>query len=810
MGDAGPSASSSGSGRREDQNRMASSVPMSVDDGSAYLVQASKTVKRAGFYMRQAMDNERPNDGLEDALRHSAVMLGELRTSALGPQKYYELYMAVLNELHGLEGYFKDCVEACEEDEQPRKVVELYQKVQHAGNVVPRLYLLCTVGACAIAFNSEDGEKLPVFLMMKDMEDMCKGVQHPIRGLFLRAYLVQTCRGLLSSSVRDDVNAMPKIRFLLENFIEMNKLWVRMKRQGGAKGLPAQNMEASAIEKERAQLADLVGKNLTQLSQLECLSFDVYRDMVLPKILDQVVSCKDTLAQGYLMECITAVFPDEFQIGTIDQLLSVLPKLEPGVFLASVLGSMLDRLAQYSHKSSEVIENLDEINAFGKIGTAIETSVMAHMGKGSMSGELVASMYGGLLSFAQAVYPDRLVYIDDILHKSATVLESEKDSFVNDGKTEKKIIALLSIPLEQYDLKTVLTLEHFGDLLGVLSQQRQIEVAGKIAGMVPVRGEVIEDLTSASALFAILCRLLHEGEDADDNARVFAKSLHCFKLYNSIEDHFALLSRVFDYINEMGSTRDVLRRAVGPAILCSSLTALRFSNNLSNSMIEPSRLLFCIKVCNGVADAGAPAMAIQLLLETGIVTANVTVPSKDKILYECFEQSFILFEDNIHDSKECLSSLYGMMNAMYAVGQMIGDETWATLTLKINSYCSRLLRRKDQCSAVLAYSRIHWNPNGRTDGASVISSLQRAERIVNALKEQNALMERTTTQKLVPGYLSVEILDNCIYYHNKGVPEVTKVMIDEVSRRVMREVEEYNDNTLETYLKQTMTSLNHQ
>jgi len=510
------------------------------------------------------------------------------------------------------------------------------------------------------------------------------------------------------------------------------------------------------------------------------------------------------------MECITAVFPDDFQIGTIDQLLSVLPKLEAGVFLASVLGSMLDRLAQYSHKNLEVIQNLDDIHAFSKIGAAIETAVKAHMGKGTMSGELVASMYGGLLSFAQAVYPDRLVYIDDILHKSATVLESEKESFVNDGKTEKKIIALLSIPLEQYDLKTVLTLQHFGDLLNVLSKQRQIEVAGKMAGMVPARGEVVGDLACANTLFAILSRLLHEGEDADDNARAFAKALHCFKLYNSIEDHFALLSRVFDYINEVGSTRDVLRRAVGPAIVCSSLTALRFSSNVSNRMIDPSWLLFCIKVCNAIADAGAPAMGIQLLLETGVVTANVTVSSKDKILYECFEQSFILFEDELHDSKECSSSLYGMMNAMYALGQMLGDETWAMLSLKINSYCSRLLRRKDQCSAVLAYSRIHWNANGRTDGAAVISSLQRAERIVSALKEQNSLMERTTIQKLVPGYLSVEILDHYIYYHNKGVPEVTKAVIDEVSGRVLHEVEEYNDSTLNTYLKKTIASLNHQ
>jgi hypothetical protein len=36
-------------------------------------------------------------------------------------------------------------------------------------------------------------------------------------------------------------------------------------------------------ERERQQLADLVGKNLTYLSQLDGLTFQLYRDIVLPR-----------------------------------------------------------------------------------------------------------------------------------------------------------------------------------------------------------------------------------------------------------------------------------------------------------------------------------------------------------------------------------------------------------------------------------------------------------------------------------------------------------------------------------------------
>ena len=40
---------------------------------------------------------------MREALRYAAAMLGELRTSSLSPQKYYELYMLVFDQLVNLE-----------------------------------------------------------------------------------------------------------------------------------------------------------------------------------------------------------------------------------------------------------------------------------------------------------------------------------------------------------------------------------------------------------------------------------------------------------------------------------------------------------------------------------------------------------------------------------------------------------------------------------------------------------------------------------------------------------------------------------
>ena len=107
------------------------------------------------------------------------------------------------------------------------------------------------------------------------------------------------------------------IAFIQHNFSEMNKLWVRMQHQGHTK-------EKDRREKERLELRILVGTNLVRLSQLEAVDKSLYLKSVLPNILEQVVKCRDAIAQEYLMECIIQVFPDEFHLESLNPYLKVI------------------------------------------------------------------------------------------------------------------------------------------------------------------------------------------------------------------------------------------------------------------------------------------------------------------------------------------------------------------------------------------------------------------------------------------------------------------------------------------------------
>lgn len=155
-------------------------------------------------------------------------MLSELRTSNLTPKNYYELCkapfffffspsqwrstvrkvgdlssnltvrvtffffpamsdMAIFDALRHVSTYLKEAHQT-----EKHHLADLYELVQYAGNIVPRLYLMITVGSVYMEIPDA-----PVKVIMRDMMEMARGVQHPTRGLFLRYYLSGQTRNSL-------------------------------------------------------------------------------------------------------------------------------------------------------------------------------------------------------------------------------------------------------------------------------------------------------------------------------------------------------------------------------------------------------------------------------------------------------------------------------------------------------------------------------------------------------------------------------------------------------------------------------------
>ncbi|KAI5992917.1 vacuolar protein sorting-associated protein 35 [Pisolithus albus] len=313
---------------------MATTPTMQVPEEGKLLSESLGTVKLQAAQMRRHLDN----DDIMDALKSASLMLAELRTSSLSPKQYYELYMAVFDSLRHLSNYLYDA-----HTQGRHHLADLYELVQYAGNIVPRLYLMITVGSVYMSI-----PEAPVKEIMKDMIEMCRGVLNPVRGLFLRHYLSGQTRGYLP--VGDDPgpggNLQDSISFVLTNFIEMNKLWVRLQHQGHSR-------DREKREMERRDLRILVGTNLVRLSQLDGVDLDMYQRTILPAILEQVVNCKDVIAQEYLMEVVIQVFTDEFHLHTLGPFLSATAQLHPKVNIKLIVIALIDRLAAYAAREAE-------------------------------------------------------------------------------------------------------------------------------------------------------------------------------------------------------------------------------------------------------------------------------------------------------------------------------------------------------------------------------------------------------------------------------------------------------------------------
>lgn len=134
------------------------------------------------------------------------------------------LPLQVLDEMRELEEFFSTLAR------NGTPVIELYEQVQACGNVLPRLYLLVTAGSVYIK-----SKQVPAKDILKDLVEMVKGVQQPMRGLFLRNYLTHMSRDKLpdvgSPYEGEGGTVQDAYQFILQNFAETNRLWVRLQAQ---------------------------------------------------------------------------------------------------------------------------------------------------------------------------------------------------------------------------------------------------------------------------------------------------------------------------------------------------------------------------------------------------------------------------------------------------------------------------------------------------------------------------------------------------------------------------------------------------
>eukprot|EP00771_Trimastix_marina_P004117 gnl/Trimastix_PCT/854.p1 GENE.gnl/Trimastix_PCT/854~~gnl/Trimastix_PCT/854.p1 ORF type:complete len:824 (+),score=310.59 gnl/Trimastix_PCT/854:56-2527(+) len=763
-------------------------------DPDEYLNNHKQTVDEKATQMFQAMDSHDM-----EAIKYGALMLAELRTSLLSPQQYYALYMLTFEQLRQLESFFHESFK------RGKKMNEMYELVQQAGFIVPRLYLMITVGSVYMRT-----QQAPSKFILKDLVEMCKGVQHPMRGLFLRYYLLQMCKDKLpdTSEECEEGTVHDSLEFILQNFTEMNRLWVRMQHQGHVSVLR---------EKERMDLRVLVGENLNRISHLEHVTEDIYKETVLPQILEQVVSCNDRIAQQYLMEIIIQVFPDEFHLATLQTYLEALESLEPGVDVVSIIIAFLDRLARFGATNRDAIG--DGVRLFEKFSESIER-ILERRGVGVMGVKQVIVIYEALLGLVARTFPDRLEFYDDVYRKTVLALE-RLSTVVDDTPCVKILKRMLLLPLEPpsksdgaaapryssndprqqalltppLDMQGLLSLEANASLLRFLHYTHRKAVALSVVHNILDHPTPLSDPDKVDRLFELIRPLAKDEPDMpsqedqdefEEQQNLVARLVHLLQ-HEDTDVQFRLLFNIRRHFGQGGTRR--IKHTLVP-LFFKSLHLTQRIYTQSQEEDAPARQIDLRKMMQFLTEIPAvlkphyPEIALRMSLQAAAVADRCM---QSESAYDFMTQAFVIYEEEISDSRLQFCYMQQIIGTLQSTLNF-NEDSYDTLIKKATQCSSKLLKKPDQCRAICLCSHLFWAD--RTPE----NTYRDGHRVLECLKKTAEIADRCVSPA-VHTPLFVEILNEYLYYFNKGNEEISAPSITSLAQIIASRVTSLDDET---------------
>jgi len=632
--------------------------------------------------------------------------------------------------------------------------------------------------------------------VLRDLVEMLKGVQHPMRGLFLRNYLTAVSKNKLPDIGTPYEGAGGTVKdccdFILLNFAETNRLWVRLQTQKEH----AQGKNKKAREAERMDLRILVGANLVRLSQLEGLDVLEYKDHVLPTILEEVVNCKDTIAQTYLMDCIINVFPDEFHLATLQQFLATCTSLKEKVKVRLIIEALSDRLCAHLSSGGAMPADVPVFRIFNDACSSIIED------RSKMPLEEALKLQTSLTNFLMKAYPSRLDYLAHTMETCAGLIEKTDFLATREGSKEAaegkrstdettlQIETLLRAPLSTPAL-TVLEIPAYVKLLSYLPWGNWREVASTLTRSVVKSGAQLGEVERLDQLYQAIVPLLVDKKGVppptnEDGAvlppgaafveeqQLIARCVHLIKhedtdqllrLYVNARTHLAdggpqriQFTMPPLVMGALALTRRVRARELGAAADPPTADAPQYSSR--------KILLYILEIITTIGSAGHAEEALQLYLLAAKAADECNLPAgAAHIAYEFFKEAPIIYEEEIIDSKKQVRALTAMIGTL-ATCVNFNEEHYDALTTKLGQYSNKLLKAPDKCRMVSLCSHLFWPP-ALPDGTRRFAeepavrekSLECMKRAIKIIKDKN-----------MPNSV-IEVLDRYIYHLENDNPD---------------------------------------
>jgi hypothetical protein len=661
--------------------------PAPSADQEDIITEAQTGIETANFKMNRLIDLGE----IDEAFEWAAKLVQPLSTTELSPRKYYILYHVVSAHLIELSVTIQDPNRISD-----RQIAEQYEAVQYNHGALQRLYLMATIGP-----ELSKRKVARIQEMFEDIVDMLRQAQDPVHALFLRHYILSVFKQSLPDHTPQDLER--SLRFLMGNFAQMNRYWVRI----------ADTAPAS----ERFELSVLVGTNIQRLTSLRGVTLDLYSKAVLPFITKHVELCEDKMAQEFILQSIVHAFPEEYHIFTLEKLFAIFSRVEQGVKILFIVNQLLERLLNYV---GDLIQSGQGKTMFVTIAKNIEELFNA---EGHLALVDKFETLEKLVRFALKVSPEDIRNVKNLMKFTQYHIDlAIGDDVLTQPQPSAKLRQLIECPIATFTTgDSLYDLDHLPVLIKRLMPDDRRSLAATIANLFIHSDTRIRSLQEVRFILSLCVSLVREGP---------IKS--CFySLFHLIEGNGVIgtVSLLQELANAMDETDDV---AADRAVLPIGFIVLRL---LVEAEAEDRTKLVQFLVRYGQnARSRNPATTVFLYVEAAKVLE--TLPESEAAAAELADTAVQIWQEmtNVAAKQRLYNYLLQFMITSKAVD--------LALNAQLCNFASTYADFLESVKALSACAPLFWRADGRLQEAqNVQACLSKATKAAVTATDMRIVLE---------------------------------------------------------------------
>ena len=680
---------------------------------------------------------------------------------------YNRLYNEVYDEMQFIQNFIKNSTYS------GRKPKRLYEAAQQASFLIPRLFLQIVTGVVYI-----ETEPRMCCDIMFDLIQMIKGVQHPIRGFFTRYFLLKTIKDVLPDKGNkyesSNISFEDSLSFLFENLEEMNTLWIRI--ASDAKHL---NKPIQVPNKERLDVRHLLGENIIKIASMKGMTFDIYTKVVLPRMKDIIINCKDSISQHFLLECLVTSFPIKYLLMSIEKIVDIIARMVNEVDTKSLYILIMDKLLKY------IKEEKISIDLSTSIYSIIRTNVNSAIEKGGEKAKMI-ELFLSYMKFTLHYCPVNEI-MNAIHHILICCLSTLTKNDVKLPKEGLKNLNAILVSLFEAKIK-MFHLEEFPKIMFNLNYNQRSALSLLIIDYIIKGIETLDTKEKLLHVISLIRTLIEDSPDADEfdeyqfeyeqsnvgRMIYMIKEKNPYQLFNLYVEMSKILAK--GGFKRQRYTLPCLVNNI--MLLCYKVSYLYNYKNIDSNqtrihkdfiesidisfitneedLIDLMRKGYCLinQLIAGLSNE-YPKLALNLLLTVAINIHSIKDNKLDDIIVSFLGSVLLLFKQGNFSPEVSTELLNHIMSSLSVFSSL--DKNYLSVILSlIESYITETSNKEIQCNQYLILSYLYFSLFNDKD--KIILYLDKAVEV--------ASQEESNNNKI---FLFVSIINKVIYYIEKGI-----------------------------------------